>query len=761
MSDPINSLKIDAWGTGKRNDCWWNIAKNQAGEGANAAEIQQLMEEIVEYNEKKSGKQIELDDTIYAGQQIFIPIEQSIDEIQDKTAALTSEYAELNTQYESKTTVLDSANTAVSSALDNLNAKQNALGAINQEENPEQYQNMLNEVNNAKREYQSAIEKQKEAQKELDNTKQQMNSKKDEIEAAKEEFGELQNELKDAQEENQETIDKINQEINNLQNSIEQTTAQKEQAEQQAAIEAETARQQEQAKELGAINEKGETEENWEPNEEQVAAAVEENKEATGQEPEGSEPEEQGDEDSEPMYAQDAEAYGAEVENQLIDGGRTRRIEYEDGTVVEYHRNPETGEYDEKGATYNTDGTITYSDGRIYNPETGEITEPEEQGDEDSEPMYAQDAEAYGAEVESQLIDGGRTRRIEYEDATVVEYHRNPETGEYDDKGATYNTDGTITYSDGRIYNPETGEITEPEEQGDEAEEPKNPGYRNDEYWENVNKEENSSDYLNGLIDEYNTLMAPSSVNKDAEQAEEILGQIDTYMTNLQEIEELENSDENPELKELLQSYQLGEDYKNMLSYQGLNQEEAKHVLDAKLEILKTQAEFSTHAQEAYDAVDNLSPTQQLVTDIDVSSYKDQVKTMINDAWDTSGMGELENYVSARTDKSVIDQHVETVKAAYESQIQYIDSVYNKLDINKGVEQQDKYDAENLNKVIELYDEFMKTTWEKSKGSSGANNAKEEAEGLLKYALAGGEYPGSVDFEQLIQAMEELNQQYK
>ena len=675
MSDPINSLKIDAWGTGKRNDCWWNIAKNQAGEGASAAEIQQLMEEIVEYNEKKSGKQIELDDTIYAGQQIFIPIEQSIDEIQDKTAALTSEYAELNTQYESKTTALDSANTAVSSALDNLNTKQNALGAINQEENPEQYQNMLNEVNNAKREYQSAIEKQKEAQKELDNTKQQMNSKKDEIEAAKEEFGELQKELKDAQEENQETIDKINQEINNLQDSIEQTTAQKEQAEQQAAIEAETARQQEQAKELGAINEKGEIQENWEPNEEQVAEAVKENKETTGQEPEGSEPEEQGDEDSEPMYAQDAEAYGAEVENQLIDGGRTRRIEYEDGTVVEYHRNPETGEYD--------------------------------------------------------------------------------------DKGATYNTDGTITYSDGRIYNPETGEITEPEEQGDEAEEPKNPGYRNDEYWENVNKEENSSGYLNGLIDEYNTLMAPSSVNKDTEQAEEILGQIDTYMTNLQEIEELENSDENPELKELLQSYQLGEDYKNMLSYHGLDQEEAKHVLDAKLEILKTQAEFSAHAQEAYDAVDNLSPTQQLVTDIDVSSYKDQVNSMINDAWDTSGMGELENYVSARTDKSVIDQHVETVKAVYESQIQYIDNVYNKLDINKGVEQQDKYDAENLNKVIELYDEFMKTTWEKSKGASGANNAKEEAEGLLKYALAGGEYPGSVDFEQLIQAMEQLNQQYK
>ena len=680
MSDPINSLKIDAWGTGKRNDCWWNIAKNQAGEGASAAEIQQLMEEIVEYNEKKSGKQIELDDTIYAGQQIFIPIEQSIDEIQDKTAALTSEYAELNTQYESKTTALDSANTAVSSALDNLNAKQNALGAINQEENPEQYQNMLNEVNNAKREYQSAIEKQKEAQKELDNTKQQMNSKKDEIEAAKEEFGELQNELKDAQEENQETIDKINQEINNLQDSIEQTTAQKEQAEQQAAIEAETARQQEQAKELGAINEKGETEENWEPNEEQVAVAVKENKEATGQEPEGSEPEEQGDEDSEPMYAQDAEAYGAEVENQLIDGGRTRRIEYEDGTVVEYHRNPETGEYD--------------------------------------------------------------------------------------DKGATYNTDGTITYSDGRIYNPETGEITEPEEQGDEVEEPKNPGYRDDEYWENVNKEENSSGYLNGLIDEYNTLMAPSSVNKDAEQAEEILGQIDTYMTNLQEIEELENSDENPELKELLQSYQLGEDYKNMLSYHGLDQEEAKHVLDAKLEILKTQAEFSAHAQEAYDAVDNLSPTQQLVTGVDVDAYKNHVSTMLNNTWETSGMGQFSNLVYADMDTKIIDQHVESVLSIYESQTQLIDEVYGKLDLSEGVAQQDKYDAENLNKVIELYDEFMKTTWEKSSDfwgnrPGGINNAKEEAEGLLKYALAGGEYPGSVDFEQLIQAMEELNQQYK
>lgn len=694
MSDPINSLKIDAWGTGKRNDCWWNIAKNQAGEGASAAEIQQLMEEIVEYNEKKSGKQIELDDTIYAGQQIFIPIEQSIDEIQDKTAALTSEYAELNTQYESKTTALDSANTAVSSALDNLNAKQNALGAINQEENPEQYQNMLNEVNNAKREYQSAIEKQKEAQKELDNTKQQMSGKKEEIEAAKEEFGELQNELKDAQEENQETIDKINQEINNLQNSIEQTTAQKEQAEQQAAIDAQATRQQDQAKNLGAINDKGEIQEDWEPDSEQVAAAVRENKQTTEEEP-----------------------------------------------------NTGTGEGEEQDPELEAG----------QDPELGRSAEPEPTGDddlqddEDTEPMYAQDAEAYGAEVENQLIDGGRTRRVEYEDGTVVEYHRNPETGEYDDKGATYNTDGTITYSDGRIYNPETGEITEPKE----------AGYRNDEYWENVNKEENSSNYLDGLIDEYNTLMAPSSVNKDTEQAEEILGQIDTYMTNLQEIEELENSDENPELKELLQSYQLGEDYKNMLSYKGLNQEEAKHVLDAKLEILKTQAEFSAHAQEAYDAVDNLSPTQQLVTDIDVSSYKDQVNSMINDAWDTSGMGELENYVSARTDKSVIDQHVETVKAAYESQIQYIDSVYNKLDINKGVEQQDKYDAENLNKVIELYDEFMKTTWEKSKGASGANNAKEEAEGLLKYALAGGEYPGSVDFEQLIQAMEQLNQQYK
>lgn len=49
----LASVKVDAWGTGERNDCYWNIAANQLGEGATAQEIQALCEQLQAYNQEK------------------------------------------------------------------------------------------------------------------------------------------------------------------------------------------------------------------------------------------------------------------------------------------------------------------------------------------------------------------------------------------------------------------------------------------------------------------------------------------------------------------------------------------------------------------------------------------------------------------------------------------------------------------------------------------------------------------------------------
>ena len=289
MSSPFNSINVDKWGTGDRNDCWWNIAKNQAGEGATDAEILSIMQSIVEYNEELSGKEIDLNDALFAGQQIFVPIEYSISEIQENSQTLSNEYNQLQSDYQAQISSLSSINSEVSNALNVLNDKQAAVTAIQQHNLQDQAANVYNELEEAKNNYQSLLQKQKEAQTKANSIQEQLNAKREEISETSEELADLRTELQNAKNENQKTIDKINSEIEALDATIEQSEEALKKAQDAAKVEAETTKLQDQAKELGAIDENGDTNKDWNPNSNalQTAAAASSTEEPNGEDDSG------------------------------------------------------------------------------------------------------------------------------------------------------------------------------------------------------------------------------------------------------------------------------------------------------------------------------------------------------------------------------------------------------------------------------------------------------------------------------------------
>lgn len=317
----LASVKVDAWGTGERNDCYWNIAKNQLGEGASAQEIQALCEQLQAYNQEKNTAIQQQGDMLYAGDQIFIPLEYAMDEIQTNVSTKQEEISTAQGELETAQGELSTATGNVNSALSEYNSAMAAYqGAAEDADNKD---SLKSEMESAKQAYLDAVKQQEEAQAKVEEKQQTVEDKKSELEQYKTELGELQEEYSEEKEEYESELSQLQDQIDSIDTSIQETETSLEQAKAQQEA---AASQQEDAQALGVTKNEDGTysldDSNLTPEQLEAAAINSENT----------------------MTA--LEYSGKEIsEEKIIDGGRTKSVKYADGTSAEFHRDPETGEW--------------------------------------------------------------------------------------------------------------------------------------------------------------------------------------------------------------------------------------------------------------------------------------------------------------------------------------------------------------------------------------------------------------------------------
>lgn len=395
----INTVNVQSWGTGE-NDCWWNIAQNQLGESASAQEIQALVNQLQEYNKEKNASVVRQNDIVCEGDQIFIPLEYAMDEVQGNVESASTALSDAQTGVQEAGSTLTEKNSAVNSTLGALNSAQSAYDeAASQAEGDESvdlssYETALND---AKEAYLAALSEQQQAQADYDKANEDLTTAKETLEQYKTELNDLQSELDEEEADYQTKLDEITKQIETIDTNIETTETELQSA--KSAQEVAT-KQQEQAVEIGVKSETGEegavtySLEDSDLDKEELASAAS---------------------DSQRTQNNIAEIEGKEEKSHnIIDGGRTKRVEYEDGTVAEFHR-------DENGEWKATPGTVYTADGELVTGETDQDQEGEgagEGGASDSEYAILAGNIASGASTElgekkiGEFIENGETDKL-------------------------------------------------------------------------------------------------------------------------------------------------------------------------------------------------------------------------------------------------------------------------------------------------------------------------------------------------------------
>lgn len=377
----INTVSADSWGTGNRNDCWWNIAKNQLGESASAQEVQALVNELQAYNEEKNASIVRQNDVICEGDQIFIPLEYAMDEIQANVQTKTQECSKAQETLQTASANLSTANANVNSALGDLNSAQaaydTACGQTGEDGKPVDTSEQANNLAAAKEAYLQALSEQQQAQSEVDTANEALTTIQEELTSYQQELTDIQTEYQDEQSEYEQELSEIQTQLETINNNIDTTQTELEQA--KASQEA-AAEQQESATAIGV---KTETKEDG-----TVEYTLD------------------GDIDSEKLAeaAQESQATASKLEaiqdkevseSSIIDGGRTKRVEYEDGTVAEFSK-------DEDGNWKAVPGTVYGADGKII---MGDTTVQEAGSTTDYTTFVQNIAQESGADIGAQKIN--------------------------------------------------------------------------------------------------------------------------------------------------------------------------------------------------------------------------------------------------------------------------------------------------------------------------------------------------------------------
>ncbi len=331
----LNSIKVDAWGTGNRNDCYWNIAANQLGEGASAQEIQALCNQLQQYNQEKNTAIQRQGEVLCAGDQVFIPLEYAMDEIQTNVSTKQEEITGAQKELSDAQKELSDANISLNSALADYSSKLSEYNNASDEDKA----NLQAALEDAKQAYLDALQKQDDAKSKADEKQELIDTKKSELEQYKKELDELKQEYADEKDEYQEELAKLDEHIASIETNIQETEGSIEQAkaEQQAAK-----NQQEDALALGVVKNDDGTYSLDDSNITQAdidAACINSQNTMTA------------------LEYTDKEI----AEEKYIDGGRTKSVTYSDGTSAEFYKDPETGEWSAlPSVMYDSEGGATY-----------------------------------------------------------------------------------------------------------------------------------------------------------------------------------------------------------------------------------------------------------------------------------------------------------------------------------------------------------------------------------------------------------------
>lgn len=397
MSDDflLNSIKVDKWNSVQNgNDCWWNIAKNQAGEGASATEINKIMEELQAYNAEKNSSVVRKNDVLHTGEQIFIPLEYAMDEIKTGVEAKVGEVTTAQTNFTTANDSLISANSEVATTLKNYETAKAAYDNIDSADNKTDVENEFQE---AKRLYLAALEAQAKAQKDYEAEQSILVQKQAELTSMKEELQSLQEEYADEKSEYEAELAELEAQIATIDEEIGAATTAMTDAE--ASMTTATA-DQEKAAELGAKqNEDG-------------TFTIDEDAAKTEDEEGGN-----GSGDSEKAYkigdvqeAKDVET--GETIYYVVEDGKQVMVDKDDIDFGEEADTEKKYTMDDVRAAENANGEIIY-----FNKETGEAVDPSEiEGVEE-----ADDGKKTETEEETELRADLALARAQYLHASMAE----------------------------------------------------------------------------------------------------------------------------------------------------------------------------------------------------------------------------------------------------------------------------------------------------------------------------------------------------
>ena len=220
----IGRAKIDAWKSkDDANDCYWNLAKNQLGEGASNAEIYEVMNELVELNASKDEKTGEYNTIVYENQEVLLDLQSTINQSNEEIDEALGEYETIQSNFSSLTSKLQEANKVYLETLNSYNA---AVKSADEESIKTVYSAYIQALDNLL----SLKEEVKNAQKDLDSSKENVEELKNALNELKEEYEQKESLNKELKSEFDKQIKDFEDKISAKQKEIEtiKETAQKE-----------------------------------------------------------------------------------------------------------------------------------------------------------------------------------------------------------------------------------------------------------------------------------------------------------------------------------------------------------------------------------------------------------------------------------------------------------------------------------------------------------------------------------------------------
>ena len=381
--DRFFKITVQAWdpsGNGE-NDCLSRIAQTSMKNAGNAdagswAAIEAKQKEIQEYNNKYNDEKIENADIVHEGQEVLIPLEDAIEGIRNEFETVTGEYNEAQQTIEDKTGELTSANEGVSTAFDALQTAQQQYNAVKDGDDESAKSSKLSALESAKKEYRKALEEQQKAQEELEKAQtdaEEIQDKMDELEGSLEEYTDRKEQKED---EIDQQLKEIAGNIEGLEEDLSKAQDELDKMKQELITMQEGSEAANGGAETGA---KG-----WNQIGDEAKEALETSKNSKDNAALLGFYDEEGNLISEEDAANQDIDYdllerGEVTGSKIIDGNRVKKYEFEDGSSAEFHKD-DNGDFTKRGTRYNADGTITYPDGSVHNPETGETTPADEAG---------------------------------------------------------------------------------------------------------------------------------------------------------------------------------------------------------------------------------------------------------------------------------------------------------------------------------------------------------------------------------------------